>query len=161
MNPDPLPLLADCLRTLGGYPDRYEVNTHTLAEIAAELDRGRSLVAAVRGQQRANSCVRHPGGPIDPTAENGCLLCGNDRRRPARPIPDDFVPGDVLQFLAEHGHDAATERYGPLAVAKALALGDRHPSTRHPSTRHPSTRHPSTRRPGPAAGPHDEQGEQH
>ncbi|MFF4388529.1 hypothetical protein ACFY0G_17380 [Streptomyces sp. NPDC001552] len=144
MNPDFLPPLGACLRKLGDFAARHDVNDGTLAEIARELDTGRGLVAAARGSVRANRCVKHPGGPVDPTAANGCLLCGNDQRRPARPAPDDFVPGDVLRFLAEHGHDAATQRYGPLAVTKALALGDRHPSTR---------------RPGPAAGPDDDEGE--
>ncbi|MFF4292179.1 hypothetical protein ACFY0N_00815 [Streptomyces vinaceus] len=146
MNPDPLPLLAECLRKLGGYPDRYDVTNHTLTEIAAELEQARVLVAQARGQLRTNRCVKHPGSPVDPDADNGCLFCGNERRPPARPIPEGFVPGEVLAFLAEHGHDAATERFGAQAVAKALSLRDRHPSNR---------------RPGPAAGPYDEQGEQH
>ncbi|MEC3995228.1 hypothetical protein VSR01_17465 [Actinacidiphila sp. DG2A-62] len=77
---------------------------------------------------RANRCLRHPGSPVDPTAENGCLLCGSAHRRPARPIPNDFVPGDVLRHIEEHGQDAATERYGPQAVTRALIVGGRHPS---------------------------------
>lgn len=143
MNPDFLPPLQAALRALGEFAARHDVNDSTLAEIAAELDRARALVASARGNARANHCVRHPGGPVDPTAENGCLLCGTGQRRPARPVPEGLVPGEVLRFLEEHGQDAATQRYGAQAVTRALALGDRHPSTQ---------------RPGPPAEPHDDEG---
>lgn len=143
MNPDLLPALAGSLRALGAFAVRHEVNDGTLAEIAAELDRARSLLASARGKPRQNTCLRHPGCPVDPTAENGCLLCGNSRRRPAKELPDNFVPGDVLSVLDEHGQDVATERFGARAVAHAIALG---------------LRHPSTRRPGIPAG-HDDEGE--
>lgn len=129
MNPDFLPALGQSLRTLGDFAARHEVDDSTLAEIAAELDRARLAVAGARGVQRANRCSRHPGGPVDPTASNGCLLCGAQQRRPARPVPEDFVPGEVLQVLQEHGHKAATDRFGPQAVTRAVALGGRHPST--------------------------------
>lgn len=144
MNPDPLPLLAECLRKLGGYPDRYEVTNPMLAEIAAELDEARSLVAIARSRQRTNRCLKHPGSPVDPDAANGCLFCGNERRRPARPVPADFAPGEVLRFLAEHGQEAAAQEFGAQAVAKALALRARHPSTQQPQ---------------PPAGAHDDDGE--
>lgn len=143
MNPDFLPPLGAALRKLGEYAARHEVNDSTLADIAADLDRARSLVASARGNPRANSCLRHPGSPVDPSAENGCLLCGNSQRRPAKELPDDFVPGEVLRVLEEHGHDVATDRFGARAVAHAIALG---------------LRQPSTRRPGLPAG-HDDEGE--
>ncbi|WP_199570588.1 hypothetical protein [Streptomyces murinus] len=129
MNPDFLPPLGASLRALGEFAARHEVNDETLAAIAAELDRARSLVRSAQGEVRANRCMRHPGGPVDPTADNGCLLCGTQQRRPARPVPNDFVPGEVLRVLQEHGHDAATARFGPQAVTRAVALGGRHPST--------------------------------
>lgn len=132
MNPDFLPPLGECLRKLGDFAARYDVNDETLAAIAAELERARSLVASARGGPRGSSCTRHPGGPVDPTAENGCLLCGTQQRRPARQLPDDFIPGEVLRVIDEYGQEAATVRYGARAVARALALKGRHPSTQRP-----------------------------
>lgn len=132
MNPDFLAPLNQCLRALGAFAARHDVNDSTLTEIATELDRARALVASARGNARANHCLRHPGGPVDPTAQNGCLLCGTVQRRPARPVPEGIRPGEVLRFLEAHGQDAATERYGAQAVTRALALGDRHPSTQRP-----------------------------
>ncbi|MFI1954827.1 hypothetical protein ACH437_23765 [Streptomyces xinghaiensis] len=129
MNPDFLPLLGASLRALGEFAARHEVNDSTLAEIAAELDHARSLIASARGNLRGNRCSRHPGGPVDPTDSNGCLLCGTVRRRPARPLPPDLTPGEVLRFLQAHGQDAATERYGAQAVTRAVVLAGRHPST--------------------------------
>ena len=134
MNPDFLPALQQSLRTLGEHAARHEVNDLSLAEIAAEVDRARTLVAQARGAQRANRCTRHPGGPVDPTAPDGCLLCGTSGRRPARPLPPDFTPGEVLRFLQAHGQDAAAHRYGGQAVTRALATGHRHPSTPRPGT---------------------------
>lgn len=129
MNPDFLAPLYQSLRTLGEFAARHDVNDSTLTEIAAELDRARSLTASARGNPRANRCPRHPGGPIDPTDSNGCLLCGTARRRPARPLPHDVTPGEVLRFLQTHGQDAATDRYGAQAVTRAVVLAGRHPST--------------------------------
>ncbi|MEU1815197.1 hypothetical protein ABZ543_08360 [Streptomyces roseifaciens] len=123
MNPDFLPPLAGSLRALGAFAARHEVTDATLVEIAAELDRARVLVASARGAHRANRCARHPGGPVDPTADNGCLLCGTSRRRPARPMPDGVTPGEVLRFAEEHGHQAAEERFGGRALARAVAAG--------------------------------------
>ncbi|WP_434593435.1 hypothetical protein [Streptomyces sp. A5-4] len=142
MNPDFLPPLGACLRALGEFAARHEVNDSTLAAIAAELDRGRALVRSAQGNARANHCVKHPGGPVDPTADNGCLLCGTGQRRPARPVPEDFVPGEVLRVLQVHGQDAATQRFGAQAVTRALVLGGRHPSTKQLAA--------------PAAEPYDE-----
>lgn len=132
MNPGVLPALQQCLRALGVYAARHEVNDQALVEIAAEVDRARTLVAQARGAQRANRCARHPGGPVDPTAPDGCLLCGMAGRRPARPLPPDFTPGEVLRFVQAHGQDAAARRYGGQAVTRALATGHRHPSTSRP-----------------------------
>ncbi|MFF1962963.1 hypothetical protein ACFVW5_04945 [Streptomyces sp. NPDC058232] len=132
MNPDFLPPLQVALRALGEFAARHDVNDSTLTEIATELDRARALVASARGNARANHCLRHLGGPVDPTAQNGCLLCGTAQRRPARPMPEGVRPVEVLRFLEEHGQDAATDRYGAQAVTRALALGDRHPSTQRP-----------------------------
>ncbi|MFJ7592478.1 hypothetical protein ACIQZO_34935 [Streptomyces sp. NPDC097617] len=128
MNPDFLPAIGASLRALCEFATRHDVNDQTLTELAAEIEKARAAVAGARGAVRANRCVRHPGSPFDPTAENGCLLCGPTVRRPARPIPEDFVPGDVLLHVEEHGQDAATERYGAQAVARALMLSGRHPS---------------------------------
>ncbi|MGA5496680.1 hypothetical protein ACPCSP_20195 [Streptomyces cinereoruber] len=132
MNPDFLPPLAASLRALGAFAARHEVNDGTLAEIADELDTARSLVASARGVARANRCARHPGAPVDPDVPNGCFFCGKSQARPSRGLPDDFVPGEVLRFIAEHGHDAATERYGARAVTHAVAIGNRHPASRRP-----------------------------
>ncbi|WP_228976718.1 hypothetical protein [Streptomyces sp. DH12] len=139
MNLDFLPPLAASLRTLGAFATRHEVNDGTLAEIAAELDRARSLVASARGTARANRCTRHPGGPVDPDVDTGCLLCGQALRRRARELPADFAPGEVLRFLEEHGHEAATARYGPRAVTHALGIAGRHPSHRRPVVPAPNT----------------------
>lgn len=129
MNPEFLPAIGASLRTLCEFATRHDVTDQTLTELAAEIDKARAAVTAALGATRANRCLKHPGSPVDPSAENGCLLCGPTQRRPARPIPEDFVPGDVLRHIEEHGHDAATERYGPQAVTRALMLGGRHPST--------------------------------
>ncbi|MFE4796171.1 hypothetical protein ACFRFL_13905 [Streptomyces sp. NPDC056708] len=132
MNPDYLPAIGTSLRHLCEFAARHDVDDQTLTELAAEIDRARQAVAGARGAVRTNRCVRHPGGPVDPTAENGCLLCGTGQRRPARPVPDGFVPGDVLRHIEKHGQDAATDRYGPQAVTRALMHGGRPPSTQRP-----------------------------
>ncbi|GAA2948769.1 hypothetical protein ACFPN0_14900 [Kitasatospora cinereorecta] len=145
MNPDYLPAIGASLRTLCEFATRHEVDDQTLTELAAEIERARTAVAAALGAARANRCLRHPGSPVDPAAENGCLLCGPSQRRPARPIPEDFVPGDVLRHIEEHGQDAATERFGAQAVTRALVLGGRHPSTKQLAA--------------PAAEQHDDEGD--
>ncbi|MCX4550546.1 MULTISPECIES: hypothetical protein [unclassified Streptomyces] len=127
MNPDFLPALGASLRALGEFAARHEVDDATLAEISAELGRAGAAVAGARGERRANRCVRHPGGPVDPTVSNGCLLCGSSERRPAAQPPADVEPGEVLNFLQEHGHEGATARYGPRAVTRAVVIF-RHPS---------------------------------
>lgn len=144
MNPDFLPPLNASLRTLGEIAARHEVNDSTLAAIAKELDRARALVASARGNARANKCQRHPGGPVDPTVSNGCLLCGPGERRPASPPPDGVTAAEVLRFADEHGHRAAAARFGGRALARAVAIGG------HP---------PSPRRPTAAGSPHDNEGE--
>ncbi|MEU2487112.1 hypothetical protein ABZ593_21195 [Streptomyces sp. NPDC012617] len=139
MNPDYLPAIGASLRTLCEFATRHEVDDQTLTELAAEIERARTAVAAALGAARANRCLRHPGSPVDPTAENACLLCGPTQRRPARPIPEDSTPGDVLRFYDEHGHDAAAKRYGPQAVTRAIALRNRHPSNPRPGHPAPPT----------------------
>lgn len=144
MNPNVLPPLAASLRKLGNFANRHEVNDATLAAVAVELDRARALVAQARGSQRANRCQRHPGGPVDPTATNGCLLCGAQQRRPAAPPPEGVTPAEVLHFAEQHGHRAAAARFGGRALARAVAIGS----------------HPSSSRRSPAAGtPQHEQGD--
>lgn len=145
MNPDYLPAIGASLRALCEFAARHDVDDETLADLAAEIERARAAVAAARGAARANRCLRHPGSPADPTAVNGCLLCGPGQRRPARPIPEGFVPGDVLRHIEEHGQDAATDRYGAQAVTRALVVGGRHPSTNRPAA--------------PAAEPHHHEGD--
>jgi hypothetical protein len=130
VNPAFLPAIGASLRALCDFATRADVTDETLTELAAELDRARTAVAAARGAARANRCLRHPGSPVDPTAANGCLLCGPAHRRPATPVPDNFVPGEVLRHIEAHGQEAATERFGPQAVTRALVLGSRHPSTK-------------------------------
>jgi hypothetical protein len=130
VNPDFLPAIGTSLRALCEYATWREVTDDTLTELAAEIEKARAAVAAARGTARANRCLRHPGGPVDPTSANGCLLCGGSQRRPATPVPDDFVPGDVLRHIEAHGQEAATNRYGPQAVTRALLTGGRHPSTK-------------------------------
>jgi hypothetical protein len=147
VNPDYLPALGRSLRALGEFAARHDVDDQTLAEVAAELDRARSLVAGARGQQRANSCLRHPGSPVDPAADNGCLLCGSSTRRPAAPVPDDLTPAEVLDFAREHGHEAATDRYGGRALARALAIGQRPKSPRRPIPAAPDNPQPEGQQP--------------
>lgn len=139
MNPDFLPAIGASLRRLAEFATWREVNDDTLTQVAAELDRARAAVAAARGVQRANRCLRHPGGPVDPTATDGCLLCGQSDRQPAPPVPEEVLPADVLRFHDEHGHQAAADRYGGRALARALAL-QAHPSNPRPG--HPAE--PST-----------------
>lgn len=128
MNPSVLPPLAASLRRLGDFANRHEVNDTTLAAVAAELDRARALVAQARGNGGTTSrCTRHPGGPVDPTVSNGCLLCGPSERRPAPTPPQDVTPAEVLRFAEEQGHHAAAARFGGRALARAVALAD-HPS---------------------------------
>ncbi|MEV6565935.1 hypothetical protein [Streptomyces kronopolitis] len=140
MNPDFLPAIGGVLRDVAAFADRGEVTDATLAELADVLERARRLVAAAQGKRApANQCARHPGGPVDPTVENGCLLCGVLRRRPARPMPDGVELGEILRAIGEVGHDAATERYGARAVARALAIAVRHPANQRlgrPARRH-------------------------
>ncbi|WP_432001554.1 hypothetical protein [Streptomyces sioyaensis] len=129
MNPDFLPAIGGVLRDLTAFANRSEVTDATLAELASVLERAGRLVAAAQGKRTpANQCARHPGGPVDPTAENGCLLCGCADRSPARPMPDGVELGEVLCAIGEVGHDAATEHYGAQAVARALAISVRHPA---------------------------------
>lgn len=143
MNPDYLPEIGRSLRRLAEFATWREVNDDTLAQVAAELDSARAAVAAARGVQRANKCLRHPGGPVDPTVPNGCLLCGQSERRPAEPVPDEVVPADVIRFYDAHGHQAAADRYGGRALARALALQS----------------HPANHRPGPPAEPPTTEGD--
>ncbi|MFJ9461062.1 hypothetical protein ACIRST_39085 [Kitasatospora sp. NPDC101447] len=128
MIPDHLPPLAASLRTLGAYAERHELHDGTLGEIADELRRGLDLASAAQGRARANACLRHPGGPVDPTADNGCLLCGDTGRRPATPSPQDVTPLQVLCFAREHGDEAAARTYGARALARELAMGTRNPA---------------------------------
>ncbi|MEW2434317.1 hypothetical protein AB0952_09050 [Streptomyces caniferus] len=133
MIPDFLSAIGQALRDLAAFTNRGEVTDATLTELAGVLDRAHHLVMAVQGKRApANQCARHPDGPIDPTAENGCLLCGRAERSPARPMPDGVEPGEVLQAIAETGHEAATHRYGARAVARALAIAGRHPAHQRP-----------------------------
>ncbi|MBM9506733.1 hypothetical protein [Actinacidiphila acididurans] len=133
MNPDFLPALHRPLRALGAYAERHEVNDQALAEICAEVDRARQLVAQARGARWANACTGHPGGPVDPTTPKGCLLCGTQERRPGRPLPNDFAPSEVLRFLHALGQDAGTRRYGAQAVTRALVTAHRRLSTPRPA----------------------------
>ncbi|MFC7791315.1 hypothetical protein [Streptomyces cinereoruber] len=128
MNPDFLPPLGAALRRLGEYATRHEVNDATLAEIATDLDRARSLVVSAQGSGPGGRCVRHPYSTVAAAGLGGCFLCDSSPQRPARERPDDFVPGDVLRAVAEHGQEAAAERYGARAVALALAAAARHPT---------------------------------
>ncbi|WNI20336.1 hypothetical protein [Actinacidiphila sp. ITFR-21] len=131
MNPNYLPEIGQSLRRLAEFATWREVNDDTLTQVAAELDRARAAVAAARGVQRANRCLRHLGGPVDPTATNGCLLCGQAERQPAPPVPEEVVPGDVIRFYEQHGHQAAADQFGGRALARALAL-QAHPANPRP-----------------------------
>lgn len=128
MNPNFLPDLQVSLRRLGEFAARHDVNDGTLADIAAELEQARALVTGARGVVRANRCVRHPGGPYDPGAANGCLLCGLGERRPATPAPEGVTSAQVLEVVQERGHEAAAAAFGPAALARALAAGTRTPA---------------------------------
>ncbi|MBA0053484.1 hypothetical protein E0L36_22170 [Streptomyces sp. AJS327] len=133
MNPDFLPEIGRAVRDIAAYAHRGEVTDQTLAELAEELERAVHLVRSAQGKTTpANRCSRHPGGPIDPTADNGCLLCGTANRRPARTLPEGVELGEVLRAVADDGHEAAAARYGAQAVARALAIGTRHPSKPRP-----------------------------
>lgn len=123
MNRTFLPPLAAALRTLGAYPDRPDVTDATLADIAAELDRARRLVAAARGLT-ANPCPRHPRGPVDPADGGRCLLCRTSAStRAEQPEPSrQPEPAEVLAAIAEHGANAAARQYGGHTVTRALAL---------------------------------------
>lgn len=143
MNPDYLPEIGASLRRLAQFATWREVTDDTLAEVAAELDRARAAVAAARGVQRANRCLTHPGGPVDPDATNGCLLCGQTERQPAPQVPEELALGDVARFCDEHGHQAAADRFGGRALARALALQG----------------HPVNHRPGPPAEPSTAEGD--
>lgn len=124
MNVNALPALAQSLWTLGQVVTRPEITEAMLTEIATELARARHLVAAARGA--ANVCGAHPGGPIDPTAPNGCLMCaGVMTSSPARPVPADLDLREVLRFVQQHGTDPAVQRYGGRAVALAHTLATR------------------------------------
>ncbi|NGO67850.1 hypothetical protein [Streptomyces boncukensis] len=144
MNPDFLPEIGRVLRDIAAYTARNEITDQTLADLADELERAVHLVRSAQGKTPpANRCSRHPGGPVDPTADNGCLLCGAAQRRPASPIPEGVELGEVLRAVADDGHDAAAARYGAQAVARALAIGTRHSSK--PRTRRPDTEGEATR----------------
>lgn len=125
MNPDFLPEIGASLRRLCEYGTRQEVTDETLAAVAAELEKARAAVAGARGQRRANRCTRHPGGPVDPTAGNGCLLCGTAQRRtqttpnPA-PVTRTVTLAEICQDVADHGHDEAVRQHGARMVTRAL-----------------------------------------
>jgi hypothetical protein len=121
VNPAFLPQLGASLRKLGAYPDQHDVTDAILADLAAELDRARGLLAAARG---LTPCPRHPGGPTDPADGGACLLCRTPRQPdPSVPAPAARSPAEVLAAIAEHGPEAATRLYGGHAVTRALALG--------------------------------------
>ncbi|MFZ3595110.1 hypothetical protein [Streptomyces sp. BH104] len=133
MIPDHLPAIGQALRNIAEFAARSEVTDATLAELEEELHRALQLVKQARGKRLpANRCTRHPGGPVDEDAENGCLFCGKAQPRPTQPMPDGIEPGEVMRFLNEHGADAATDRYGGRAVTRALAIRNRHPSNLRP-----------------------------
>lgn len=129
MNPDFLPAIGASLRALCAFEARHQIDDQTLTDLAAEIERARTAVANARAASRVNRCTVHPGSPIDPAAENGCLFCGPSQRRPARPIPEGVVPANVLTHIDEHGEDAAIRTFGPLAVARALHQRGRTPNT--------------------------------
>ncbi|WP_051096346.1 hypothetical protein [Streptomyces sulphureus] len=133
MNPDLLPAIGRALRDICAYSNRPDITDATLVDLAGELHRAHRLVLQAQGRQPGgHQCARHPGGPVDPTAENGCLLCGTAARPPARPMPEGVEPGEVLRAIEQDGHDTATARYGARAVARALAIGGRHLSNPRP-----------------------------
>lgn len=84
-----LPALGDALRALTTYLDSTDITDETLKRLDADLRTTLRLVATARGTTAVNNCQQHPGGPIDPTDDNTCLLCRTLRFRARRPAAED------------------------------------------------------------------------
>ncbi|MFC8723683.1 hypothetical protein [Streptomyces bacillaris] len=141
MNRQPLPDLANVLRTLGTYGDRL-VPAHATDEqllvVARALEEARRLVTAARSPR----CPQHPGAPTDPTDNGRCLFCRTTRRHGAATATEAST-ADVLTTITDHGEQEAARRYGPRALTLALAAAGRgthlYPPTQRPAGRDQET----------------------
>ncbi|MGV2914614.1 hypothetical protein [Streptomyces alfalfae] len=126
MNPTMLRDLREALNQLHVYEARLNAREAT-PQLLRELDQGlalaRRLVAAA-GQLPVTLCREHPDGPVDGES-GGCLLCNTRHRAPFATPPADTPMEPVLAAIEEHGPDEAARRYGPRAVARALATAGR------------------------------------
>ena len=108
MNHAQLTALGRALRVLGENgealaPDTPDAKLH---EVKADLRRALDLLEeTVTGAAPTTRCPEHPGGPVDESAPDLCLLC-ETRRRAARRA--EFNGGPVPQAAAE----AVPSRYG-------------------------------------------------
>ncbi|MDX3239765.1 hypothetical protein PV392_29585 [Streptomyces sp. ME03-5709C] len=137
--------LGGALRVLGEHGDRISPTTSTreeLDEIAEDLFRARRFLAEADRPRPTTNCPEHPHGPVEPETDGECLLCGIRRARGNAPITPPHI---VLAAYDKHGGDEAVRRFGPAAVAQALATAGRgsHQYLPHPRP-HSDTREETT-----------------
>lgn len=119
--------LGRALHVLGEHGDRLALLVSTpeqLDEILQDLDRARRLLLTARASFGPTGCRLHPAGPVDPAAGGRCLLCAQNERagriaEQASALEEGTVP-EICAAIAEHGQEAAENRFGPRAVARAL-----------------------------------------
>ncbi|MFE3378799.1 hypothetical protein [Streptomyces anulatus] len=138
MNRTPLPELVRVLHTLGDYGNRLDPAAATpeqLLIVTRAIEEARRLVTSAQGP--ANQCPQHPGAPVDPTDGGRCLFC-RTRRHGAATVTD-APAADVLATVTDHGEEEAARRYGPRALALALAAAGRG-THRYPPNERPTGR---------------------
>lgn len=119
--------LGRALHVLGEHGDRLALLVSTpeqLDEILTDLDRARRLLLTARASFGPTGCRLHPTGPVDPAAGGRCLLCAQNERagriaEQASAIEEATV-SEICTAIAEQGQEAAENRFGPRAVARAI-----------------------------------------
>ncbi|MYX33440.1 MULTISPECIES: hypothetical protein [unclassified Streptomyces] len=69
---------------------------------------------------------------MEPETDGECLICGIRRGRGKAPV---VPPHIVLAAVQQHGNGEAARRFGPAAVAQALATAGRGSHQHAPQTR--------------------------
>lgn len=118
--------LGRALRLVGEHGERLEAfdpGPEQLDEILRDLDAARRLLVAARASFSRTGCQRHPAGPVDPT--NGrCLLCTQYERAGRITLQagalEEASVAEICAVISEHGQEAAENRFGPRAVARAV-----------------------------------------
>lgn len=124
---DAPPDLLQALRAMCEHGDRLALLVATpeqLDEILTDLDRARRLLLTARASFGPTGCRLHPAGPVDPAAGGRCLLCAQHERagrisEQASALEEATV-SEICTAIAEQGQEAAENRFGPRAVARAI-----------------------------------------